>query len=290
MQYKTYKLSELPQRFSEIPDPPEKLHVLGELPSFSKYKFLAVVGSRMPDSYAKAALDFLLDGLRGYPICVVSGLALGTDALSHKKALALGLKTIAFPGSGLSKDVLYPKSNINLAEQIIKQGGALVSEYDFKQKADKWTFPKRNRLMVAASDAVLIIQAKEKSGTLITARLAVEYGKDLLVVPNNIFDENYKGNLQFLKLGAMPATSSQDILDALNLKADDKNENANSLPDNLSSQEFAILQNLDRPKNKQELLEDSGLSAVEFNIAFSKLELLDLITEKLGKVFKNAQK
>ncbi len=285
---KVKKLSrkEFPPNLLEIPDAPEELQIIGKLPDHNKYKYLTVVGSRAVTSYGRRALNHLIEGLRGYPIVIVSGLALGTDALAHKKALEIALPTIAVPGSGLSKEVLYPKSHFSLALEIVRSGGALLSEFDFKQAAAPWTFPKRNRIMAALSDAVLVIEAKEKSGTLITARLATEYNKELLVVPGDIFSDAVKGNLQFLKLGATPVTEPGDILDALGLDEQPDVQTASLHDLNLPEDELLILNALDEAKSKDELLEASGLSVSKFNIAFSKLELKGLIKEELGKVFK----
>ncbi len=285
---KVKKLSkkEFPPNLLEIPDAPEELQIIGELPDYNKYKYLTVVGSRAVTSYGRRVLNHLIEGLRGYPIAVVSGLALGTDALAHKKALELGLPTVAVPGSGLSKEVLYPKSHFSLALEIVRSGGTLLSEFDFKQSAAPWTFPKRNRIMAALADAVLVIEAKEKSGTLITARLATEYNKDLLVVPGDIFSDALKGNLQFLKLGATPVTEPSDILDVLGLDRQIDAQTASLHDLNLPNDELAILNALDEAKSKDELLEASKLPISKFNITFSKLELKGFIKEELGKVFK----
>ena len=129
----------------------------------------------------------LIEGLRGYPIVIVSGLAYGADAAAHRAALEVGLPTVAVPGSGLDWDILYPRANVGLAREILKAGGALLSEEEPETKAADWTFPKRNRVMAGLSRATLIIEAKELSGSLITARLTVEYNRELLVVPGSIF-------------------------------------------------------------------------------------------------------
>jgi DNA processing protein len=142
--------------------------------------------------------------LAGYPIGIVSGLALGIDAFAHEAALRAGLYTLAVPGSGLGDQVLYPASNRRLADRIVDGGGGLLSELSPDTRAALWTFPQRNRLMAGMCAATLLIEAGEKSGTLITARMAVDYNRELLVVPGSIFSPTSRGCHQFLKLGATP--------------------------------------------------------------------------------------
>lgn len=203
-------------RLCEIPDVPKQLFMRGTLPDPS-LRILTVVGSRNYTNYGKQCVQHLISGLRGYPISIVSGLALGIDALAHEAALENGLHTIAVPGSGLDDSVLYPRTNRGLATQILKSGGLLMSEFEPETASMPWMFPARNRIVVGIANAVLLIEAAERSGTLITARLATEYNRDLLVVPGNIFSENTRGVHQFLKLGATPVTSAADILEALHI-------------------------------------------------------------------------
>src|SRR3989338_1612719 len=193
--------SDFPPLLRQIPGAPKHLHLRGELPSFDS-RWLAVVGSRAISPYGRQVVKHLIEGLRGYPVVIVSGLAYGTDAEAHKAALEAGLPTVAVPGSGLNWDVLYPRANVGLAREILKAGGALLSEEKPDMKATDYTFPKRNRIMAGLCRAVLIIEAKEQSGSLITARLTVEYNRELLVVPGSIFSEESRGTHQFLRLGA----------------------------------------------------------------------------------------
>src|SRR3989344_4795871 len=170
---------DFPPLLREIPDAPKKLYVRGKLPSFNS-AWLAVVGSRACTPYGRQALRYLIEGLRGYPVVIVSGLAYGIDAEAHKAALEAKLPTVAVPGSGLDWNVLYPRANVNLAREILKaglsgQGGALLSEFEPNLKAADYTFPQRNRIMAGLCKAALVVEAKERSGSLITARLATEY-------------------------------------------------------------------------------------------------------------------
>lgn len=201
---------------SEIPEPPERLWIRGTLPPIT-YKRLAVVGSRALTSYGRDACAYLIKGLSGYPLSIVSGLALGADAAAHRAALEAKLHTIAIPGSGLDDRALAPRSNVGLAHDILNAGGALMSEHEPQHEARPEDFPSRNRIMVGVSDAVLIIEAGERSGTLITARLAGEYNRDLLCVPHRLGDAHGVGAHTFIRLGAAQVTEPDHILEALGL-------------------------------------------------------------------------
>lgn len=271
---------EFPYLLQHIPDPPAKLYVEGTLPN-AQTKLLAVVGSRKCTSYGRDVTDFLIDGLSGFDVSIVSGLALGIDAHAHTAALRAGLHTVAVPGSGLDRSVLYPRSHVRLAEKILESGGCLLSEFEPTQAAAPWTFPKRNRIMAGMSHATLLIEAAERSGTLITARLATEYNRDLLGVPASIFADSSKGVHQFLKLGATPVTSPKDIALALGF-ADTEAEQTPFTLDVYSEDEQKILRLLDEPRTKDELIEALPFPISQANMLLSKLELEGVIVERGG--------
>lgn len=216
--------ADIPELIRMIPDPPEKLWIEGELPDPDTYRYLCVVGSRRHSAYGRQAVEELVGGLAGHNICIVSGLALGIDSIAHRAALDAGLPTIAFPGSGLDRSVLYPQPHLELAEDILSAGGALVSEFEPLIACQIWTFPQRNRLMAAISHATLIIEAGEASGTLITARLALDYNRDVLALPGQIFSPLAFGPNRLIRDGAIPVTSCDDILEALGLPRSDQDE------------------------------------------------------------------
>lgn len=209
---------EYPKGLLEIPEPPTFLWMRGSYAPLGT-KHLVVVGSRSLSPYGERACQDLLAGLAGHPISVVSGLALGADACAHRAALAAGLHTIAVPGSGLMDSVLAPRTNLSLAEEILAAGGALLSEQEPDHVPFPSDFPSRNRIMVGMADAVLVIEAGERSGTLITARLAADYNRNLLCVPHRIGDPNGVGANQFIRLGAELVTEPTHILQALGLEA-----------------------------------------------------------------------
>ena len=266
-----------PDLITEIPDCPSKLYLRGELPP-NELKLLAVVGSRNYTNYGKQVVEYLISGLRGYPVAIVSGLALGIDALAHTAALDAGLHTLAVPGSGIDDGVLYPKRNKMLAEKILNSGGGLLNEFDPTFKATPWSFPKRNRIMAGLAHAVLVVEAAEKSGTLITARLTAEYNRELLVVPADIFRESSRGSHQFLKLGATPVTSPGDILEVLNIE--EKVEQSSSHV--TGGPEQRILAFLSEPKERDVLIRELELPVSEASVLLMDMELRGLIQESGG--------
>ena len=271
---------DFPPLLLEIADPPKKLFVRGILPSF-EMRWLAVVGSRAMSSYGRQVCEHLIKGLSGYPIVIVSGLAYGVDACAHKNALEAGLATVAVPGSGLDWSVLYPRAHVGLAREILKSGGALLSEFEPDLKAADYTFPQRNRIMAGMSHATLIIEAKERSGSLITARLTTDYNRELLVVPGSIFSAESRGTHQFLKLGATPVTSPEDILRALGIKEEDK---SNVSRKDLSKDELRVLEIISTPCSRDELVETLALPISDANILLSTMEIKGLLVEELGVI------
>lgn len=260
---------EFPPLLHEIPDPPKNLWYQGNLPP-ADLRLLAVVGSRKYTSYAKQVIDYLFAGLAGYPIAIVSGLALGVDGLAHEAAIKNNLYTLAVPGSGLDSGVLYPASHRSLAENILKHGGGLLSEYPPETPAATWTFPQRNRIMAGLTHATLLIEAGAKSGTLITARLAVDYNRELLAVPGNIFSDNSYGTHQFIKLGATVITEPEDIIIALGLEPASQSQKTRPT---LSPAEEKVLELLQEPRDKDELIRALGIPPGEANILLMQMEM-----------------
>jgi DNA processing protein len=213
---------------------------------------------------------------------IVSGLAYGIDAEAHRAALDAGLTCVAIPGSGLDWNVLYPRANVNLAREIVERGGALLSEFEPAQRAADYTFPKRDRVMAGMAHATLIIEAKEKSGTLITARMAVEYNRELLVVPGSIFSAESAGVHQFLKLGATPVTEPADILKALGLET--RTPLATTLREDLSPNEVRVLTIVATPCSRDALIETLGMSVADANMLLSLMEIKGLLVEEFGVV------
>ncbi len=283
MQIKKLPKNKFPKALFEIPQPPEELWIIGELPP-ENLIYLCVVGSRKFTSYGREACEKIIGGLEGYPIVIVSGLAMGIDAIAHKKALSVGLKTLVFPGSGLSREAMYPKTNAKLAEEILKSGGCLISEFEPDFKATLWSFGRRNRLMAGISKATLIIEAEEKSGTLITARLTTEYNRDLLVVPGSIFSPNSKGTNKLLHQGATPVTCAEDVLSALGFELPKNKEKQAKLFLDLSLEEKIVVDLLREPISRDDLIRAMKLPIPTANAILSVMEIKELIREEMGEI------
>jgi DNA processing protein len=281
----TLSSKEIPPRLKEITDPPKTLYIRGALPS-TEYAMLAIVGSRKHTAYGKDVVTSLVRGLRGYPVAIISGLALGIDGLAHKAALDAGLPTLAVPGSGLDWNVLYPRNHERLAKEILEAGGGLLSEFSPETPAAPWTFPKRNRIMAGLADAVLIIEAEEQSGTLITARLAMEYNRDVLAVPGPITSTTSRGPNALIRDGAIPILSPTDILDALGISAQETPEHHPELLASLSEKEQEAYLLLSLPLERDALFNSLELSPEHGNILLLELEMKGLIRTYGGLVMR----
>lgn len=286
MEIRKLPKNKFPKALLEIPEPPKELWIQGELPP-EELIYLCVVGSRKFTSYGKEAVDKIISGLKGYPIVIVSGLALGIDALVHQKALSVGLKTIVFPGSGLAKEAMYPKTNIKLAEDIVRQGGCLLSEFEPSFKATLWSFGKRNRLMAGLCKATLIIEAEERSGTLITARLTTEYNRDVLAVPGSIFSPNSKGTNRLIRQGATPITCAEDVLEALGFEKKSYEDKQASLFFDLSPEEKMVYDLLREPVPRDDLIRKMKMPTPSANAILSVMEIKEIIHEELGEIRRN---
>jgi DNA processing protein len=272
--------AEWPAQLLEIPQPPKRLWMRGSLPPAGT-KYLAVVGSRALTPYGREACEMLVGGLAGYPISIVSGLALGTDACAHKAALAAGLHTLAIPGSGLDDAAIGPRTNFGLAQDILAKGGALMSENEPEHRPRLREFPSRNRIMVGMSDAVLIIEAGNKSGTLITARLTSEYNRDLLCIPHRIADPHAFGSHLFIRLGAALVAEPLHILEALGIPPRE-GASRGAAPSDLEDTELVIWNMLEEPMTRDEILRGASGAAGEMLTALVALELRGLIKEEFG--------
>ena len=283
MQIEKLPREKFPKALLEIPQPPKELWIIGELPS-ENLIHLCVVGSRKFTSYGREACEKIIAWLKGYPIVIVSGLAMGIDAIAHRKALSVGLKTLIFPGSGLGKEAMYPKTNLRLAEELIESGSCLISEFAPDFKATLWSFPMRNRLMAGISKATLIIEAAEKSGTLITARLATEYNRDVLAVPGPIFSPNSKGTNKLLRQGATPVTSAEEVLEALGFEMEKDEKKQAKLFLDLSPEEKMVVNLLREPVPRDDLIRAMKMPVPAANALLSVMEIKELIKEELGEI------
>jgi len=284
MDIRDLPFEEFPILLKEINDLPKALRYRGELP-IEGNKLLAVVGTRKYSSYGREMCESIIAGLAEYPVTIVSGLAMGIDSIAHRSALQAGLQTIAVPGSGISKEAIHPRSHVDLADEIVESGGGLLSEYKDDFKATLWSFPQRNRIMAGMCDAVLVIEAQLKSGTLITSRLATEYNRDVGAVPGPVTSPNSDGPHMLIRLGASLIRDSKDVLELLNLKSKDEDKTLFDTSD-LTDEEKIFITILENPLSRDELIRKSKMDTGKASAVLSLLEIKGLIVEELGEVRK----
>jgi DNA processing protein len=286
----SFKDHPLLSRLLELHDIPKELYIKGKLPevTIDEYgratpRILTIVGSRKYTNYGRNAVAQLVSSLNGEDVVIISGMAHGIDGIAHETALKNNLTTLAVLGNGLDEKVIYPRSHLGLAKEIINSGGALISELPPDTQAAQWTFPARNRIVAALADAVLIAEAGEKSGTLITARQALELGRDIGAIPGDIFSPTTVGTHGLIREGAYIVSSADDLFALLHLT---KKEATTQPADNHSytEQEQMIMDALNESMEKDLLLLKSQLSLIEFLTALSSLELQGHIEETFGEV------
>lgn len=205
---------EYPASLRNIPTSPAHLFYQGERGLLTE-PAIAVVGSRALTSYGEAACRQLVLDLVRAGLVIVSGLAMGIDTIAHRAALEAGGRTIAVLGNGLKQKHITPQSNLKLARQIIKSGGLLVTEYSPETEARPHHFPARNRIIAGLSLGTVVVEATAKSGALITARLALDFNREVFAVPGSIFNSRSMGTHHLIQRGAKLVTSAQDIIQEL---------------------------------------------------------------------------
>ncbi|MBI2627815.1 MAG: DNA-protecting protein DprA [Candidatus Niyogibacteria bacterium] len=262
-----------PPLLKEIPDPPLQIYLKGRIPD-PKKKAVAIVGTRKATGYGLKTARELARDLASQGIIIVSGLALGIDAEAHKGALEAGGLTLAVLGSGINQ--IYPATNQPLAKKIIDQGGTLISEFEPDHPPEKWTFPQRNRIVAGLCQMTVVVEAPERSGALITAYLALEYNREVGAIPGEITSVNSRGTNELIKKGAALVKNADDVLEVLGLNP--KKEKF----DKLDKMEKIILECLQKPKNKDELLMETQLPADLLNQKLSLLELKGVISNSEG--------
>lgn len=259
-----------PSTLKDIATAPKQLYYMGADPAdWLERPRVAIVGSRGVGAYGQQVTAQLATELAERGVVVISGLALGVDGIAHQAALQAGGTTVAVMPCGL--DQIYPATHTQLAHRILEQGGTLISEYQKGMPGLKQNFIARNRIVAGLSDALLITEATEKSGTLHTARFALEQGRDVLAVPGNITSTNSVGTNNLIKSGAMPVTSVQDILYVLgadHLPAEPSRRRG----ENVDEQTVLDLLYLGTTDG-HELLLESKLSPDHFNQTLTMLEI-----------------
>lgn len=226
-----------PALLKEITNPPYIIYKKGGL-DFNYSPMISIVGSRRYTSYGSQIATSLAKDLASAGVVVVSGMALGIDTFAHRGALDNAGKTVAVLGNSLDDMNIYPRNNLNLSREII-ENGALLSEYPIEMPAGKLTFPARNRIVAGLSLGTIVIEAGEKSGSLITANMALEYNREIFSVPGSIFSPLSYGTNNLIKSGARVVTGIKDILEELDLSQDNIIKEIS--PKNPSTKEEEIL-------------------------------------------------
>ena len=285
-----------PYLLREIADPPITLYVRGDWQACFDAPSIGVVGSRRCSTYGENASTFLARDLAERGICIVSGLARGIDSAAHRAAIDGKGKTIAVLGTGINQ--VYPKENAKLVEQILESGGAIVSQFPLETPPIPENFPYRNRVISGLSLGVLIVEASERSGSLITARLAMEQNREVFAVPGNISSKNSFGTNYLIKSGAKLVQQWQDVVlelpseisaaimpPQIDEKTSIKPTQQKLIPADLTESERKIYMLLspDEPLHIDILVEASALSVSEVSNALLGLDLRDLIRELHGK-------
>lgn len=264
--------------------PPKRLFYEGQ-PLSKKDRYCAIVGTRRPSYYGEFVAKEFSSALAAAGFVIVSGLAQGIDTIAHQSALDASGRTIAVLGSGFNH--MTPRSNKNLAEKI-KETGTILTEYEESIRPTEWTFPERNRIIAGMSFATLVIEAPERSGALITARFALEYGREIFAVPGNINQETSKGTNKLIKDGAAGAvTQPEDIFEALKLEFTPMSKNVGEAPTTFfSPEEKTIYKMLKKaPHTIDELILESSLSAATISQNLSLLELKGFVTMRGTQAF-----
>lgn len=286
-----------PDLLRQIDDPPITLYVRGDWQACLEQPCVGVIGSRNCSTYGKNSSEMLSRELAARGITIVSGLARGIDTSAHRGALEAKGRTIGVLGTGL--DSIYPKENTRLAEEILDKGGALFTQFPLGTPPLKDNFPYRNRIISGLSLGVLIVEASERSGSLITARLAMEQNREVMAVPGNITSGNSFGTNYLIKAGAKLVQQWQDVVAELpseiaasilppkieNARTRSDSDGVGSAPSDLTDHERTIwpLLPVDDSIHIDVLLEESRLSFGDLNAALVGLDLRDLIRVLPGK-------
>jgi DNA processing protein len=284
---------DFPELLREIADPPIVLYLSGEWKECLTAPCVGVVGSRRCSTYGENAAEMLARDLAAAGVTVVSGLARGIDTAAHRGAVAAGGRTVAVLGTGI--DGMYPRENARLARDIVESGGALVTQFPLGTPPLKDNFPYRNRIISGLSHGVLLVEATERSGSLITARLAMEQNREVMAVPGNITSRNSMGTNYLIKSGAKLVQHWQDVVAELPreiaaallpplLEERETGRPAPGAGTAVSREAAKVLRQLspDSEKGIDELVDETGLGMAELSAALVDLELAGLVRAHPG--------
>lgn len=270
-----------PEKLLHLARIPEHIRILGDSQLLNAPYVVGIVGSRKVTNYGREVTSMLAHELSKRGVVVISGLALGVDSIAHRSSLNVQGRTIAVLPSGISN--IYPSSHTGLAKQIVQSGGLLISEYQDRSSPMKYQFIERNRIIAAMSDVIIITEAAVNSGSLHTARFALELGRTVMAVPGPITSPSSMGTIKLIQAGAHPILSYSDVLSELGI--DDKDTSSSEyLAENPAEQ--LILDQIKIGNNDgAKLLEATKLQVQEFQTHISMLEIKGVIAPVGGKWF-----
>lgn len=287
VRFLTMNDADYPDALRSMPDPPSYLYVQGTIGKEDN-NAVAIVGTRNPTQYGVTATENISRALAGAGITIVSGMARGIDSVAHMGAIAGNGRTIAVLGSGI--DVIYPPENKKLYEDIVANG-AVVTEFPVGTKPVATNFPQRNRIISGLVKGVLVIEASEKSGSLITAQLALDYGRDVFALPGNTTSLKSKGTNKLIKNGAKLVEDAGDILEEMAVSSGRGEQpfapasSADKPQWSLSVEEGKIITLLDEPCFIDTIIQKTGLPAAKISAILLDMELKGLVKQQAGKQF-----
>ena len=268
-----------PQCLKEISNPPLKLYYKGNLDLLKDERLIAVVGTRNPSSYGKLCCEYMVKKMTSANITIVSGFAKGIDSIAHKTSLLTGGKTIAVIASGL--DIVYPASNLSLYREI-EEKGLILSEYEAGVKPFKFNFPQRNRIIAGLSKGTIVVESKDRGGSLITADLALEFNRDVYAVPGDVFSEYSKGCNNLIRDSKAKSLSNiNELLDDYSWKIEEKNIN-----NKYTQNQLLILNSLSSEKNLDGILAETKIKETEILAELMTLEIMGAIKSIAGGRYK----
>ena len=268
-----------PECLKEISNPPLKLYYKGNLDLLKEERLIAVVGTRNPSSYGKLCCEYMVKKMTSANITIVSGFAKGIDSIAHKTSLLAGGKTIAVIASGL--DIVYPASNLSLYREI-EEKGLILSEYEAGVKPFKSNFPQRNRIIAGLSKGTIVVESKDRGGSLITADLALEFNRDVYAVPGDVFSEYSKGCNNLIRDARAKSLSNiNELLEDYSWNIEEKNEN-----NKYTKNQLLILNSLSSEKNLDNILIETKIEQTEILAELMALEIMGVIKSIAGGRYK----
>ena len=275
----TIKDDVYPECLKEISNPPLKLYYKGNLDLLKEERLIAVVGTRNPSSYGKLCCEYMVKKMTSANITIVSGFAKGIDSIAHKTSLLTDGKTIAVIASGL--DIVYPASNLSLYREI-EEKGLILSEYEAGVKPFKGNFPQRNRIIAGLSKGTIVVESKNRGGSLITADLALEFNRDVYAVPGDVFSEYSKGCNNLIRDSRAKSLSNiNELLEDYSWEVEEKNDS-----NKYTKNQMLILNCLSSEKNLDSILTETKIKETEILAELMTLEIIGVIKSIAGGRYK----